>query len=176
MSTPTASGRPALRSTRRGPNPRGPNPRRVSRERVLRALYLWQVAGGDFASLLVQVERHEPEEREAAGENELTPPHAGLLRELLDGILQRVDQLDVALTPHLDRPVIELSPIEHAILLIGAYELIHSFNVPYRVCINEAVELAKMYGGTDGHKFVNGVLDKLAQVTRQVEISGEQQA
>ncbi|OYY92459.1 MAG: hypothetical protein B7Y41_15740 [Hydrogenophilales bacterium 28-61-23] len=154
---------------------RGPNPRRVSRERVLRALYLWQLAGGDYASLLVQVERYEPEEKEAAGDIELTKPHSGFLRELLDGVLKQAASLDLALEPHLDRPVVELSPIEHAILLIGAYELIHSFNVPYKVCINEAVELAKLYGGTDGHKFVNGVLDKLAQVARQVEIAGDRE-
>jgi transcription antitermination protein NusB len=157
------------------PARRGPNPRRVSRERVLRALYLWQIAGGDYASLLVQVEQYEPEEKEAAGDVELTKPHTGFLRELLDGVLKDAANLDVCLEPHLDRPVIELSPIEHAVLLIGAYELIHSMNVPYRVCINEAVELAKLYGGTDGHKFVNGVLDKLAQITRQVEIEGERQ-
>jgi N utilization substance protein B len=154
---------------------RGPSPRRISRERVLRALYLWQVAGGDYASLSVQVEQYEPEEEEAAGELELIQPHTGLLRELLDGVLKQAVHLDAAIAPHLDRAVVELSPIEHAILWIGAYELIHSFNVPYRVCINEAVELAKSYGGTDGHKFVNGVLDKLAQVTRQVEIEGEKQ-
>jgi transcription antitermination protein NusB len=155
------------------PARRGPNPRRVSRERVLRALYLWQIAGGDYASLLVQVECHEPEEKEAAGDDELTNPHSGFLRELLEGVLKQSGSLDLALTPHLDRPLEELSPIEHAILWIGAYELIHTFNVPYKVCINEAVELAKLYGGTDGHKFVNGVLDKLAQVVRQVEIEGE---
>jgi transcription antitermination protein NusB len=155
---------------------RGPNPRRVSRERVLRALYLWQISGGDYASLLVQVEQAEPEETEAAGDVELTRPHAAFLRELLAGVLKETASLDLALTPHLDRPVVELSPIEHAVLLIGAYELLHSLNVPYRVCINEAVELAKMYGGTDGHKFVNGVLDKLAQIARQIEIEGERQA
>jgi transcription antitermination protein NusB len=164
------SGRPSK------PARRGPNPRRVSRERVLRALYLWQIAGGDYASLLVQVERYEPEETEDAGEEVLTKPHTGFLRELLDGVLKQTAALDAALEPHLDRPVVELSPVEHAVLLIGAYELIHSFNVPYKVCINEAVELAKMYGGTDGHKFVNGVLDKLAQVARQVEIEGERKA
>ncbi len=160
----------------RKPVRRGPSPRRVARERVLRALYLWQIAGGDYASLLAQVERYEPEEKEAAGDTELTKPHTGFLRELLDGVLRQAVNLDAALTPHLDRPVVELSPIEHAILLVGAYELIHSFNVPYKVCINEAVELAKLYGGTDGHKFVNGVLDKLAQSVRQVEIEGERRS
>lgn len=144
---------------------RGPSPRRVSRERVLRALYQWQVAGGDYAGLLVQAEVHDPEET-----GDTTQPHEGFLRELLDGVMKQATALDAALEPHLDRPVAELSPIEHAILLIGAFELTHSLNVPYKVCINEAVELAKLYGGTDGHKFVNGVLDKLAKVTRQVEI------
>ncbi len=144
---------------------RGPSPRRVSRERVLRALYQWQVAGGDYAGLLVQAEVHDPEET-----GDTTLPHEGFLRELLDGVMKQATALDAALEPHLDRPVAELSPVEHAILLIGAFELTHSLNVPYKVCINEAVELAKLYGGTDGHKFVNGVLDKLAKVTRQVEI------
>lgn len=144
---------------------RGPSPRRVSRERVLRALYQWQVAGGDYAGLLVQAEAHDPEET-----GDTTRPHAAFLRELLDGVLKEAASLDQALAPHLDRPVEELSPIEHAILLIGAFELTHSLSVPYKVCINEAVELAKLYGGTDGHKFVNGVLDKLARVTRSPEI------
>jgi transcription termination factor NusB len=73
-----------------------PIPRRVSRERVLRALYLWQIAGGDYASLLVQVERYEPEEKEAAGDVELTKPHTGFLRELLDGVLKEAANLDAA--------------------------------------------------------------------------------
>jgi N utilization substance protein B len=94
----------------------------------------------------------------------------GFFRELLEGVLNQSAALDEALLPHLDRALEELSPIEHAILLIGAYELVHTLNVPYRVAINEAVNLAKAYGGTDGHKFVNGVLDKLARVTRTVEL------
>ena len=156
---------------KKGDGRRGPSPRRVSRERALRALYQWQVAGGDYAALLVQAEQHDPEET-----GDTTQPHAGFLRELLDGVLKQAASLDQALAPHLDRPVAELSPVEHAILLIGAFELTHSLNVPYKVCINEAVELAKLYGGTDGHKFVNGVLDKLAKVTRQVEIEAGQRA
>lgn len=152
----------------RGGAARPPSPRRVARERVLRALYQWQIAGGDYTTLRVQAEQAEPEEIEA-GEGGVAP-HAGLLDELLRGVLAQREALDAALAPHLDRAVSELSPIEHAILLIAAYELAHSLSVPYKVCINEAVELAKRYGGTDGHKFVNGVLDKLARVTRRVEI------
>ncbi len=156
---------------KKGGSKRGPSPRRVSRERVLRALYQWLLSGGDYAGLLVQAEAHDPEET-----GDTTLPHQGFLRELLEGVLNEASSLDVALVPHLDRPVAELSPVEHAILLIGAFELTHSLNVPYKVCINEAVELAKLYGGTDGHKFVNGVLDKLAKVTRQVEIEAAQRA
>jgi N utilization substance protein B len=154
-----------------GDGKRGPSPRRVSRERVLRALYQWLLAGGDYAGLLVQAEQHDPEET-----GDTTLPHAGFLRELLEGVLKEAASIDTALAPHLDRAVAELSPIEHAILLIGAFELTHSLNVPYKVCINEAVELAKLYGGTDGHKYVNGVLDKLAKVARQVEIEAAQHA
>jgi len=74
------------------------------------------------------------------------------------------------IAPLLDRPLAELSPIERGILLIGVYELLHCPDVPWRVAINEGVELAKKFGGTDGHKYINGVLDKLAQDVRSVEI------
>ena len=89
---------------------------------------------------------------------------------LLEGAMAEADALDLQLGNQLDRPVDELSPIEHAILLIGAYEALHCLDVPYRVVINEAVELAKSYGGTDGHKYVNGVLDKLMGVARPAEV------
>lgn len=138
----------------------GRGSRQISRELVLRSLYAWQASKADLAALLVHAE-----EEEDYGE-----ANVGLFKELLEGILKTITDLDAALAPHLDRAVSELSPVEHAALLIGAYELSHSLNVPYKVAINEAVNLAKKYGGTDGHKFVNGVLDKLAKVTRQVEI------
>ena len=138
--------------------------RRIARELVLRVLYQWLVTGDDFARLLVQAEEAE----------EYPQANVVFLKGLLDGILKEAAALDQALAPHLDRKVEELSPVEHGVLLIGAYELSHSLDVPYRVAINEAVELAKRYGGTDGHKFVNGVLDKLAKETRQVEIQAAQ--
>lgn len=142
----------------------GRGSRQISRELTLRALYEWQVAGGDLAALLVHMEEEEESARLMAEAN------AAFFQELLEGVLHEASSLDEALTPHLDRPVAELSPVEHAALLIGAYELTHTLNVPYKVAINEAVNLAKKYGGTDGHKFVNGVLDKLAKVTRQAEV------
>lgn len=134
--------------------------RRVARELVLRALYQWQLAGDDYARLLTQAEEAE----------EYAEANTALLQALLEGILKQAGALDAALAPYLDRPVAQISPIEHALLLLGAYELLHSPEVPYRVAINEAVELAKRYGGTDGHKYVNGVLDKLARVVRAVEM------
>ena len=96
--------------------------------------------------------------------------------ELWRALAEGADEIVGHLAPVLDRPAAGLSPIEWAILAIGAWELEHRPEIPYRVVINEAVELAKSYGGTDGHKFVNGVLDKLAKVTRQVEIEAGQRA
>lgn len=139
---------------------KGRGSRQISRELVLRALYEWQVGRADLAGMMVFAEEAE----------EYAEANTGFFRELLEGVLRKVTELDAALEPHLDRPVAELSPVEHAALLIGAYELSHTLNVPYKVCINEAVNLTKKYGGTDGHKFVNGVLDKLARVARAVEL------
>ena len=79
--------------------------------------------------------------------------------------------LTESFTPFLDRPVAELSPVERAALLVGAYELVHCVDIPYKVVINEAVELAKTFGGVEGYKYVNGVLDKLAAQVRAVEVA-----
>ena len=76
------------------------------------------------------------------------------------------------LSQHVDRKTTELSPVEHGVLMIGTYELTHCIDIPYKVAINEAVELAKSFGGTDGHKYVNGVLDKAAADLRPVEVAG----
>ena len=92
-----------------------------------------------------------------------------LFQGIFDGVLERTDELEALITPALDRPINELSPVEHAALLIGTYELAADLSVPYKVAINEAVELAKTFGGTDGHKYVNGVLDLLAKTLRSAE-------
>ena len=94
-----------------------------------------------------------------------------LFQGIFTGVIERADELDSLITPALDRPSNELSPVEHAALLIGTYELSADLSVPYKVAINEAVELAKTFGGTDGHKYVNGVLDLLAQSLRSTEIN-----
>ncbi|MFZ9099363.1 MAG: transcription antitermination factor NusB [Burkholderiaceae bacterium] len=90
---------------------------------------------------------------------------------LVHGCLAQRDALDDALRPHLDRPIAEVSPIEHVVLWIGVFELTHLLEVPRRVVLNECIELAKSFGGTDGHRFINGVLHPLAQNLRPLETS-----
>ena len=97
-------------------------------------------------------------------------PDRAYFDELWGGVTRDYESLLVELAPHVDRSVDTLSPIERAVLAIGAWELAHRLDIPYRVVINEAVELAKRYGGTDGYKFVNGVLDKVAARVRADEI------
>ena len=107
--------------------------------------------------------------RELADDPDFDKADDEYFRQLLEGVAGSMDELDARLAGALDRQVSELSPIEHAILCISAYELIHDISIPYRVAINEGVELAKLYGGTDGHKYVNGVLDKIAAEARPDE-------
>ncbi len=143
-----------------GAKPRQKSARRRSREYALQGLYQWLIAGGDAST----VEAHIREQDEF-GKCDLAHFDA-----LLRGCIAESAQLDTVLTPHLDRRIAELSPVEHAVLWIGAYELTHCMDVPYKVAINESVELAKSFGGTDGHKYVNGVLDQSAKVLRPEEV------
>ena len=92
---------------------------------------------------------------------------------LLQGCISQAAQLDALIIPLLDRPLTEISPIEHGIMWIGAYEMAHCLDVPWRVVINECVELAKEFGGTDGHKYVNGVMNGLAPSLRALEIEAD---
>jgi transcription antitermination protein NusB len=133
--------------------------RRLSRELVLRALYQWQLNDSTLAALVAQ----------AAAADIHAKANVAHFEALLAGILKHAATLDDALAPLLDREAAALSPIEHGVLLMGAYELIHQLDVPYRVVLNEAVDLTKRYGGTDGHKYINGVLDKLSKTVRQAE-------
>ena len=95
---------------------------------------------------------------------------------LLQGCIAQATELDAMITPLLDRPMAEISPIEHGIMWIGTYELAHCLDVPWRVVINECVELAKEFGGTDGHKYVNGVMNGLAPKLRALEIEADRNA
>ncbi len=135
-------------------------PRRRAREFVLQGLYQRQLSGNSPEAIRSQL-------MEAAGFGKTDEAYFG---ELWSGVIADYDALVELVSPYLDRRAAELSPVERAILVIGAWELRNRLDIPYRVAINEAVELAKSYGGTDGHKFVNGVLDKLAASLRADEI------
>ncbi len=133
--------------------------RRRSREFALQGLYQWQLARGDADAIARQL-------AEAKGFDKID---AAYFSTLLYGAIGAAPELERELEPCLDRKLSALSPVERGILLVAGYELMHRLEVPYRVIINEAVELAKSYGGTDGHKFVNAVLDKLAPRLRVAE-------
>lgn len=137
--------------------------RRRARELALQGVYAWLVRGGESLQDAGEIEAH------MRDEDEFDQADAVWFKTLLHGAMREAPALRLKFAPFVDRPVAELSPIEHGILLIGSFELIHHIEVPYRVTINEAVELAKSFGGTDGFKFVNGVLDKLAAEVRSPE-------
>lgn len=133
--------------------------RRRSREFALQGLYQWQLSGSDPATIAREL-------GEAKGFDKVD---ADYFKVLLEGAVGAAADLEKTIAPFLDRDYSRLSPVERGILLLAGYELAHRPDVPYRAVINEAVELAKSYGGTDGHKFVNGVLDRLAAQLRQGE-------
>jgi N utilization substance protein B len=135
--------------------------RRRSREVALMGLYEWLLSGADASTIDAHMREQEDFEKADAVHFDA----------LLHGCIREAADLDGVLARHVDRKTTELSPVEHGILLIGAYELKHCIDVPYKVAINEAVELAKGFGGTDGHKYVNGVLDKAAADLRPAEVN-----
>lgn len=142
------------------------SPRRRAREFVLQGLYQWRLSANDEAAIeahLGGIEGFDKADHEF---------FAGLLR----GVLAQQATLEEQLQACLDRPFAELSPIEACVLLAGAFELGNHLQTPYRVIINESIELAKAYGGTDGHKYVNGVLDRLAAKLRPAEVSARHAA
>lgn len=151
------------RDAKAGSERNSPNrsPRHRARELALQGIYQWRITGNDEALI----------ERQMLAEKNLGRYDKELFSGLLRGALERHGELEALLVPHLDRPLDELSPVEFAVLLLGTFELAQQMEVPYKVVINEAVELAKTFGGSDGHKFVNGVLDKLAPQLRAAETS-----
>ena len=135
--------------------------RRRSREFALQGLYQWQFTGDTAAQVLRNLA-----EMDGFGEAD-----QGFLEAELRGAIAEAPALTRQLEPLADRKWAEVSPIERSILLIGAWELVHKQEIPYRVTINEAIELGKRFGATDGHKWVNGVLDRLAATVRASEIA-----
>jgi N utilization substance protein B len=133
--------------------------RRRSREFALQGLYQWQLAGTDPLTIADQL---------ADGEG-FSKIDADYFKALLSGAVAGAADMEQLIAPLLDRAYKSLSPVERGILLLAGYEFKGQPEVPYRVIINEAIELAKYFGGTDGHKYVNGVLDKMAAQLRAVE-------
>lgn len=125
----------------------------------MQALYQWQLAGQEPNDIL----------KEFVAEREVINADMALFETLTRGIPRHIEELEADLRSVIDRPVQELDPVERAILLIGAYELRHCVETPWRVVINEAIELEKMFGAEQGHRYVNTALDRLARALRPVE-------
>ena len=130
--------------------------RRRSRELATQGLYQWLLSGSPAGEIDAQL-------RGAQGFDKADHEH---LDAILHGVIRDSEALSAAIAPCLDRPIEQLSPVERAVLLVAAFELKNHVDIPYRVVINEAVELAKTFGGADGYKYVNGVLDKLSAQLR----------
>jgi len=149
-------------STHANPN-KNRTPRHRAREFALQGLYQWLLNNEPASTVVNHI-------RAAHGFDKADSEY---FTELLNGTIAQSVELRETLTPTVDRPIAELSPIEHAVLLLGAWELQNKIEIPYRVVINEAVELTKSFGGIDGHKYVNGVLDRLAGKLRPDEVAAD---
>lgn len=143
------------------PKPKPKSARRWSRELALQGLYEFYVGKHDPVSIRLRTE----------GEDDFKRCDKEFFRELWRGLSEDRESLIAIVQPHVDRAFEQISPIERGIILIGSWELKNRLDIPYRVVINESVELAKSFGGTDGHKWVNGVLDKVAPVLRAEEVA-----
>lgn len=132
-----------------------------ARRLATQALYQWQVTGDEVGGIVTHF----------LADNQDLAFETDYFRNLVSGVPAQLDKLDQALSPLLDRPVEEVDLVERAILRLGAFELMMQPDIPYRVVINEAVELAKTFGADMGHKYINGVLDKLAKRVRSVEVA-----
>ena len=133
-----------------------------SRRRALQALYAWQMSGSAMTAVITQFQH----------EQDMDVADLDYFEDLLHGVEHNVAALDAALRPHLDREVEQVDPIERAVLRLAAYELKFRPDVPYRVVLNEAIEVTKRFGADHGHTYVNGVLDKLAGDLRALEKGG----
>ena len=133
--------------------------RSKARRAAVQALYQWQLSHQDVSEIDTQF----------LAEQDMVKLEIPYFQELLHKIPAHLDELDAHIAPVLDRPINNVDPVERAILRIGAYELMFRLDVPYRVIINEAVEMAKVFGGEEGYKYVNGILDKVAKKLRKAE-------
>lgn len=134
--------------------------RHKARELVLQALYQWQLAGASITEI----------EAQFRARNDMERVDGAFFHELLTGVARQVSNIDETITPLLDRGFDQLDPVERAALRLGCFELMVRSDIPYRVVINEGIELAKKFGAQDSHKYINGILDKLALTLRPVEV------
>ncbi len=139
--------------------PRRLGGRRGARYGAVQGIYRWLMNDVDIGELLGEV----------SGWDHLGQADGSFLEELLRGVVAERDNLDAALDPLLDRPLAQLDPMEHGVLLVGAWELKHSLGTPARAVINEAVEMSKLFGATEAHRYINGVMDRLARQLRPQE-------
>jgi len=137
------------------------NNRRKSRELVMKSIYRGIINQFDINQIKKDI-KDDPDYSKA---DEVFYNH------LFDGVIQNINELNNEISGYIDRPIEKLSPIEHSILCISVYELIYDSAIPYKVAINEGVELAKTLGGVEGYKYINGVLDKVAEKRRPLEFS-----
>lgn len=140
-----------------------PSMRKKARQLLVQALYQWQLSGADLHSI----------EAEFFTDNKMKKVDIAFFRELLHGIPKQLEEVDGAYQSHLDRDASELDPISRALLRLGSYELCFRIDVPYKVAINEAVNLAKTFGPTDAYKYINGILDKVAAEKRSIEVTAQ---
>ncbi len=133
-----------------------------ARRSVVQALYQWNMDEKSMAEVIREFEKDRAE---------LTRADIEYFREILKGVEEHLEELDSYLTPLLDRPMSAIDPVENAILHLGTYELLYHLELPWRVVLNESIELAKMFGAEQSHKYVNGILDKAAHQIRTVELA-----
>ena len=136
-----------------------------ARKAAVQALYQWQMTGQSIVEI----------ERQLLEEERLKDAQKSYFTELFHGVPRNVDVIDKILSEFVDRPVDMIDPVERAILRIGVYEMVNRLDMPYRVILNESINLAKYFGADGSHKYVNGILDKVAQNKRTIEINGKSQ-
>jgi N utilization substance protein B len=134
-----------------------------ARKAVLQALYQWQMTGQSLIDI----------EQQFAEEGWLKDVQKSYFKELLHEIPSKLDEIDEAMKPFVDRPVDVIDPVERAILRLSVYELLYRLDMPYRVVLNEGINLAKSFGAEGSHKFINGILDKVAIAKRAVEVKSQ---
>ena len=138
-----------------------PKQKQKARRLLVQALYSWELGGADLIDI----------EAEFHVDNDMSKVDTGLFHDILFGVPKHLTDIDASYEPHLDRENKDLDPVSKAVLRIASYEMLYSIEVPYKVVINEGVNLAKTYGPTDAYKFINGVLDKVAVDKRAIEVT-----